>query len=188
MRAQVSADFIITLAIALAVFIFFFLIVTNRNAEFDEQKTRLFAKQLADKFAAEVNTVYLSGPGTSKTIELPNTLKDQTAYLINFYPQLQIVEIIWQTKQINRYVAPIMAFSGENITNINDDVNITFSEDGLSIDISQSANDCNSFCIYYGASYGICRKGTSKCEDNGELSLGGNSFCIRELGGVCCCG
>ena len=57
-KSQISTEFIIVLAAALIVFLFFFTVANKRDNELYSTRTMLYAKQEADKLAANINTVF----------------------------------------------------------------------------------------------------------------------------------
>jgi hypothetical protein len=113
-NAQISSDFLIVLSIALIIFLVFFSISIKRNDQLDAEKTKLYAKTLSDKLAMEINSMHLMGSGVQKTITFPNTLKDQTLYTLNIYPQSHLVVINWEYKgTLKKYQSSILT---SNIT------------------------------------------------------------------------
>ena len=188
MKAQVSADFLITLTVAMALFLFLFVIIADRNTDFNEKKIQLEAKKIADRFATEIYAVSIAGPGTVKTIILPNTLKGEIPYVINLYANASLVEILWQTDETKRYAVPLLSYTGQSLSNITDDITATNDID-IIFNASQSSFDCHSFCVGLSYGSGTCRNGASECVAQGEMHENkGNALCIQETGGVCCCG
>jgi len=189
MKTQVSADFLIALTVALVMFLFLFAIIGDRSRQFDTERTRLHAKELADRVSADINAIYLAGPGTTKTIELPNSLKDESLYVVNIYSEARVVEVIWRIKDVFHYYgAPIVSCLDDNLTNIIDDITITGGGECISLTPFQTTFDINSFCIELGYSSGMCTQGASECVSMGGVhEPKGGSFCIREVSGVGCC-
>lgn len=100
-KSQISTEFIMIALIALIVFLIIFSIIDKRNNELYSTRTMLYARQEADNFASSINTIFLAGDGAGKTITLPETLRDDSDYIINIYPFSHLVDITW-------------SFSGEN--------------------------------------------------------------------------
>lgn len=108
-KSQISVDFMIIIAIAIFVFLVMFALVNRRNNDLQSLQTTLYARQLADKVATEINTVFLAGDGTTKTIEIPETLKDETSYTLKVYPEERIVNIMWTSKgSMRQYSSPVV--------------------------------------------------------------------------------
>ena len=190
MKSQVSTDLTIVLAVALIIFLSIFVTIENRNNELNHLKTKLYAKAICDKVAIEINTIFLAGDGAQKTVELPDSLKDNSNYIVNIYPKAHIVEVVWfYGNQTKYYHCPVV--SGDltcGLTNIVDDFNI--SNSGC-IDPLQDYNGCDEYCLNREYDYGICRpKGADDCKDHGEDPGQGNvnAMCKTGLNSVCCCG
>ena len=91
--AQVSVDFLIMLAAALIMFMFLFNAAFDKARQLTMQSSQIYAKQISDKIAQEVNGIYLAGDGASKIITLPETMMDNLYYSVNFYPDNRLLEI-----------------------------------------------------------------------------------------------
>jgi len=187
MKAQVSTDFMIAIGMGLIFFVILFYAINERNTVFGEKRTELYAKELADRFATELNAVYLSGPGSFKTIQLPDNLPDQTLYAISVYPSEQLIEIVWYTNEVNRYTAPTVAPIGQNLSNIFQSVNVSYLDE-LIFFPDQEFFEVDAFCKGKGYGYGLCRKGAAHCQSAETFENEGNRLCTREDGGVACCG
>ncbi len=126
-RSQISVEFIIILSILLFVFLIVFIVADKRTAEMYNVRSKLYAKMEADKFASDINGVFLAGSGTRKITLLPVTLKDNNAYNISIYPTEHKLEVVWQSSGINdRYSAALIAgnISG-SLSNLNYPVNVS---------------------------------------------------------------
>jgi hypothetical protein len=187
---QISTEMIIIFG---ALFIAVVAVTSTLNQQTDQfitSQTELYAKEVADSVSTQLNAVYLAGGGTTKTIELPNTLRDETPYALAFLSEARLVELAWvQKNETKRYTSTLVFGQiGGNVTNINDD--IIASSDGETVTIipTQEYTQCDAFCSGNGYTTGTCRKGVPQCTENGEtFENDGNSFCITENAGVCCC-
>lgn len=134
-KSQVSVEFIIILSILLFMFLIVFIVADKRTAEMYNLRTKLYAKIEADKFAADINGVFLAGSGTKKITMLHGTLKDNSAYNISIYPTEHKLEIVWQSSGINdHYSAALIAgnISG-SLSNLNYPVNVSNVNGGIVI-------------------------------------------------------
>src|SRR3989338_6726009 len=125
-KSQITADFIITISIALVIFLAVFAIADKRNNMLDSTRERLYAKQEADKAALEINSVFLAGIGTNKSVFLPATLKGGSPYNITVYPSLRIVNIDYYFNGEKRnYQAGILTFNASSISGINGTIRLS---------------------------------------------------------------
>ncbi len=92
-KSQVSVEFMIVIAIALVMFMFLLDLASKQSQQFEMQSTRIYARQLTDSFAQEINALFVAGNGASKRVELPDTLQDNTQYSLKIYPEYRVVEI-----------------------------------------------------------------------------------------------
>ena len=175
-KAQISTEFIIIASVVLVVFLVIFTIIDKRNDEFFASRTKIYVKELCDKVATEINAIFLAGNGATKRIILPETLKDDTDYLVNVYPTSHLVEIQWIYRdEVRQYTCPILF---DDLTG--DLALLNESYEGV----------CGDHCVERGFSAGICRQGGLKaCKNNDEIPGHGNihHFCRVELASVCCC-
>jgi hypothetical protein len=193
MKSQVSADLIIVLSVALIIFLSVFGTIDRRNDEVVSLRTRLYAKAICERAAAGINTVFLAGDGSKKTVELPDALKDNSNYLVDIYPTSHFVEVLWfYGNETRHYSCPILFgdLTGM-LTGLIDDFNVSNEGNGSGIDPLQDFNECDDYCINRGYGYGVCRHhGLQDCRDHGEDPAKGNvhSICRAEVTSVCCCG
>ena len=125
-KSQITADFIITISIALIIFLAVFVIADKRNDMLDSTRERLYAKQEADKAALEINSVFLAGSGTNKSVFLPETLKGGSPYNITIYPSLRIVNIDYYFNGEKRnYQAGILTSNASSISGINGTIRLS---------------------------------------------------------------
>ena len=122
-KAQISVDLIIVLSILLIIFMSLFATIFQRNTQIASYKKQYYARSLSDKAASEINSVFLAGSGATKTIGLPESMKDNTNYNISIYPNARIVEIRWMHRQETRhYGSPIITSNiTGTLTEISDD-------------------------------------------------------------------
>jgi hypothetical protein len=92
-KAQISTDFLIVLSVALIMFMFMLNIAYDKSQQFSIQATQLYARQLTDQIAIEINAVYLAGNGASKSVYLPDTLQDNREYSFRIFPTYKLIEI-----------------------------------------------------------------------------------------------
>lgn len=92
-KSQVSVEFMIVIAIALVMFMFLLDLASRQSQQLGMQSTRIYARQLADNFAQEMDALFIAGNGASKRIDLPDTLQDNTPYSLAVYPEYRVVEI-----------------------------------------------------------------------------------------------
>ncbi|MFA5141591.1 MAG: hypothetical protein WC471_01315 [Candidatus Woesearchaeota archaeon] len=125
-KAQISVDFLIVLSIALIMFMFLFKTASDRTQQFDIEASRVYAKELNDRLAQQVKSVYYAGDGSVLHVDLPVTLMNNLDYSINFYPAYYLVEINYTAGTIDsRYSAfvPTSLVSG-NLVNIHQPITI----------------------------------------------------------------
>ncbi len=116
-KAQISVEFLIIIGVALIMFMFLFKIAADKSQQFAVQSSQLYAKQLTDKVAQNVNSIYLAGNGASKTIILPETMMNNLDYSINFYPDYNLVEINYSNGKYASFL--FVPEIQTNLTNIN---------------------------------------------------------------------
>ncbi|HIH42787.1 TPA: hypothetical protein HA246_04020 [Candidatus Woesearchaeota archaeon] len=134
-KSQISVEFIIILAVMLIVFLGVFIVADKRTAEMYSVRTKLYAKMEADKFASDVNGVFLAGSGTGKISILPSTLKDNSAYNISIYPSEHKLQVVWQSSGIeDHYSAALIAGNISGVlSSINYPVNLSNINGGIVI-------------------------------------------------------
>lgn len=136
-KSQITADFIITISIALIIFLAVFAIADKRNNALDSTRERLYAKQEADKVALEINSVFLAGSGTNKSVFLPATLKDGSPYNITVYPSLRMVNIDYYFNGEKRnYQAGILTSNASSISGINGTIRLSNVNEAIIIEKS----------------------------------------------------
>ena len=135
-KSQISADFIIVLTIALAVFLAVFVISDQRSTILDSYRVRLYAKQEADALSSEINSVFLAGDGTNKIVFLPATLKDNTPYNITVYPSGHTVSIEYYFNSVKKnYESTIITANvSGNISGISGQVKLSNVKGGVIIE------------------------------------------------------
>jgi hypothetical protein len=134
-KSQLSVDFIIVLSIAFIIFLVMFSIADKRNNTIDSQRTRLYAKQEADKLALELNSMQISGPSVNKTIRFPDSLKDETPYNMTIYPQERLVRILYDFQEKTRhYDTTILTSNVSNTSDIKGNIKLVHSEGGIEIE------------------------------------------------------
>lgn len=104
-KSQISVDFIIVVALMLIIFLAIFRISVSRTGELYGSQQFLNAKTIADTTAFHINSVFLAGHGTVKSLYLPEGLSDGTPYTLTIYPAARIVEIRWGDRN---YASPIV--------------------------------------------------------------------------------
>ena len=94
-RAQITTE----LAIIMAVFLVFFLLVINYSFDVEERLWRdskkVNARDLCDSVAWSINQVHQGGEGTSSFIYLADSLDDNVAYELIVYPKARLLGIQW---------------------------------------------------------------------------------------------
>ncbi len=135
-KSQLSTELIITLSALLIMFLIIISIMNKRSDDYFYNKRLMDAKEYSEKISSQINILFLAGPGTKAHVELPQTLRDNTPYSINIYPQHHIVEITWMSKNnIRHYSTQILTsnISGK-LSNISNDVNITNTDGGIFVE------------------------------------------------------
>lgn len=125
--AQVSIEFLIIISVALIMFLFLFNTAYQKSEQYAVHSAKLYARQLIDNLNQQIYSVYLAGDGTSKLIELPDTLRNNLDYSINFYPDYKIVELNTTilTKQIKESsILPTKKIECQ-LNNINYQISVT---------------------------------------------------------------
>lgn len=134
-KSQISVEFVMILAAMLIMFLIIFMAADKRTAEMYAGRTKLYAKMEADKLAAAINSIALAGNGASKIVQLPGTLRDNSAYNISIYPGSHRLEIFYSVSGENdHYSATLLTgvISG-TLTNIRYPVNISNVNGGVLI-------------------------------------------------------
>ena len=82
-KAQLSADFVITLALILIIFLSITTTISGRYTQMLHESEKTYAKDIAEDFALNLNAIYLAGDGSRMEVFLPLTLKDSDNYEID---------------------------------------------------------------------------------------------------------
>tara|TARA_Y100000310_G_scaffold110706_1_gene109153 strand:+ start:252 stop:668 length:417 start_codon:yes stop_codon:yes gene_type:complete len=135
-KSQISVEFIMVVSVVLIVFLVIFSIANKRNDILESQQTKLYAKQLAEKVAININSVFLAGPETNITISLPSSLKDESSYTLSIHPENHIVNIDYVVGDTtNHYATTILTsdISG-TLTGISSSISISNQQEGIVIE------------------------------------------------------
>ena len=104
MKAQISIDFMISLALLMILFLFVFEVALDRQ-DFDRDKIyEMQAKSYADTLARLINSVYQSGDGTIIYHDFHPRLRNNRPYNMTVNPAAYRVEVRWADQF---YTAPI---------------------------------------------------------------------------------
>lgn len=135
-KAQISTELILILSIVFIMFLVILGTIDKRTDEYQYNRRLMDAKKYSEKVATTINMVYLSGAGTSATINMPTTLIDNTNYSINIYPKNHMVEISWMSKIDMRqhHNQIVTANITGNLTGLNGNINITNIDGGIFIE------------------------------------------------------
>lgn len=128
-KAQISVEFIIIFAVMMAIFLLVFSVVNARNDEFFFSSRSLDAKDVADRVAHAVNQVYLSGPGSNASVQLPDTIVDNLEYSLTAYSQARSIVIEWSGRH---YISGIITTLRDSSTDLEPGrLDIRYSEEGI---------------------------------------------------------
>jgi len=199
-KSQISVEMVMIFSALLIIFVVMAVVIEQRNSDLIRGRSSFYAKTLCEQVASEINSIFLGGAGTQKTIHLPDSLKDGSAFLVSIYPEQHLLEVLWfygakdsNQSEINRHLCSIV--SGDltgNLTNIAADFNISNSgQSGNNSVVPAIYAGCNNYCTNLGYTYGICRHhGQTDCYDHGETPGQGNihAECKIEGAANCCCG
>lgn len=104
-KSQMTADLIIVSSLILIIFLTLFSIIDYRNTEIGASRRYLEAKDEAEKVAFAINEIYISGFGTSKSINVNNLTKDNFDLFITVLPKSRLVLVEWDE---HFYTSPIL--------------------------------------------------------------------------------
>ncbi len=126
-KSQISAEFMIVIAILLIIFLSLFIVISKKNSQADSLRKALYAREIADKISASINSAFISGDGTSITEEISGSFKDGTPYTISIYPSVKIVEITYTSQLDTRHYSSTITTSSilGDITQINSTITIS---------------------------------------------------------------
>jgi len=180
-------EFILTLSLLLLVFSVVLVSVHERLDHVRKARTRLLAEQLADNVAVNINAVYLAGPGSSTTIQLPSSLKDGTLYLLSL--TAGFAEIEWlSSDSVLRYQAPLLVLVTGNTTAIKDDIVLSGNGTTVLVIPTENSTSCEQSCTTAGFAAGSCQENQAMCMSLGNTHLDeGSPFCIPSAKKSCCC-
>ena len=112
LKGQTSIELGIIMAFLLVVLIALLNTSLGNNSQLNEYKRQLSADSIGEDLVSNINNVYLSGNGASKTVILPSMLDPNEAYNISISGRN--IEIKWAKK---RHLETAIT-SGINSTNI----------------------------------------------------------------------
>ncbi len=129
-RGQLSMDFLITIVVALVIFLFLMQAFETRQAGVREAQNRLDATHTAELVADSANAVLLAGSGAGALVALPSALQSNEPYTANVTvnatgPDVARIDVAWSNGFVSRPLLTTRA-SGNltpggtvNITNTN---------------------------------------------------------------------
>lgn len=106
MKAQISIDFMITLALLMILFLFVFEVAMERNNFDNDRIYELQAKSKANTLARIINAVYQADDGTKVLRDFGQALQNNRAYNMTINAPAYRIEIRWDS---HFYSAPIQA-------------------------------------------------------------------------------
>jgi len=135
-KGQAATDMLLSFAFLLIVFLIVLVIVKQRTDFSVKEQVRLEAKEVADRLAQEINSVYLAGEGMEKNYYLPGSLRGKDSYNLSIYAEHGFVEVMWIALGETRvYDAPLITrdvtgdlvnlFGRVSIINQNNNINVT---------------------------------------------------------------
>jgi len=132
MKGQISVELLIIVIVLLGIFSAILATTTSREGEFLVTRTTLHAKEVADNVAFTINQVFLGGPGTTKEIVLPTTLRGNIPYRLNYSYSNHLLIINYSSSY---YTAPLITgnISGDFPFPITPYLNITHEVFGVNI-------------------------------------------------------
>jgi hypothetical protein len=132
---QVSVEFLILISLLMIIFLGVIVLSESYKKTSTSLSTNLYAKSLAQKLSHEINNVFIAGDGSSRSLFLPSTLRDNAPYNISIYPESRIVDIVYTVAGDKKHFStPILtsAVSG-NLTNRQNTVEINNSKGRIDI-------------------------------------------------------
>ena len=120
-RGQVTAEFLVTLAVMLIIFLLMADIARDKYAQATLTSTNTRAQDVTNSFAYTINNVALGGDGTRGMAELPQGLFFPGDYKIDIYKTHHFVQITYTSAGKTRYYSyPILTSNiNGSLTNIN---------------------------------------------------------------------
>ena len=120
-KAQITVELIIITAVAFILLLYIFNIFNDKIRDANDKKLEFKAREIGDKIANGINSVYFSGDNSKINIVLPNKINNKD-YSVNLFPSAHLVEVKWNNFL---YTSPIIT-SNVNNTNIqNKELNLS---------------------------------------------------------------
>ncbi len=93
MKAQASAEFIISIGIMLVVFLALSGILMQQYDRYQDQRVDEAARTIIQRFTLQLAAVHIAGDGASATITLPASIDFPGDYNITVFPDARIARI-----------------------------------------------------------------------------------------------
>jgi len=93
MKAQITAEFIIILALASMIFLVTINFIYQERKAATQWTWSLDAQDTAEKLAWAINSAYIAGDGTSSNVTLPKMLVGGVNYTVTVRPRLVTVSV-----------------------------------------------------------------------------------------------
>ncbi len=87
MKSQVAIDFLIAIGVALSLFILLINTITAQERMRTEVVNRVDSKVLIENLAIAINSVYLAGEGSNRTIYIPESFEGGRSFTLRVYPK-----------------------------------------------------------------------------------------------------
>ena len=94
MRGQVSVDFLVTLTIALLMFLVVMNVAVNRRHDARDFTLNYDARHKAQELAGVINDAYLAGDGAARNVTLYATLEGAVSYDVTVYDRGVLVSYV----------------------------------------------------------------------------------------------
>ncbi len=95
MRGQASAEFMITLAIMLIVFLVLAGVASSRYDDASAESLKSRADELVKTLGLEINAVYLAGDNAERALVLPRGIDNEDDYSLFVFPANRSIVIVY---------------------------------------------------------------------------------------------
>ena len=122
-KGQIVPEFIIITAIVLAVMLFIFVIVVEKENESRVTQEYLAAKSVAEEIALGINQVHFGGAETKRSIWVRERVYSDVNYSAYVIPQARVVRVMWETNKGEQFFDASLMTSNINVSSNNVRIN-----------------------------------------------------------------
>jgi hypothetical protein len=134
MKAQITIDFMLAVGVALIFFIILLNIIHAQEQERDEIVEKMYARNVIEDLASTINSVYLAGEGSNRTVILPATLEGGASYTLRAYPKSVLIAYKNGEKIQSTGILPANVGDGDYIEVTPGKIRITYSGGRINIE------------------------------------------------------